>query len=79
MHCVILYLSCFLGQSKCFFYRDTKGHGVSFSWIAGVCILAVASFVFGLTGFGIGLMSLSLLPFFVPPTTVVPLITIFRR
>jgi len=50
---------------------------VSFTWVAGACILAVASFVFGLTGFGIGLMSLSLLPFFVPPTTVVPLITIY--
>jgi uncharacterized membrane protein YfcA len=39
--------------------------------------LAVASFVFGLTGFGIGLVSLSLLPFFVAPTTVVPLIMLY--
>jgi len=39
--------------------------------------LAVASFVFGLTGFGIGLVSLSLLPFFVPPTTVVPLVMLY--
>lgn len=50
---------------------------MSFTWVAGACILAVASFVFGLTGFGIGLVSLSLLPFFIPPTTVVPLITIY--
>jgi len=39
--------------------------------------LAVASFVFGLTGFGIGLVALSLLPFFVPLATVVPLITLY--
>jgi uncharacterized membrane protein YfcA len=39
--------------------------------------LAVASFVFGLTGFGNGLISLSLLPFFVPLATVVPLITLY--
>jgi uncharacterized membrane protein YfcA len=50
---------------------------VSFTWVIGACILAVASFVFGLTGFGIGLVSLSLLPFFVPPTMVVPLITLY--
>jgi uncharacterized protein len=50
---------------------------VSFTWVVGACILAVASFVFGLTGFGIGLVSLSLLPFFVPPTTVVPLIMLY--
>ena len=39
--------------------------------------MAVASFVFGLTGFGIGLVALSLLPFFVPLATVVPLITLY--
>ena len=47
------------------------------TWIAGACTLAVASFVFGLTGFGIGLVALSVLPFLLPPTTVVPLITLF--
>src|ERR1043166_6420097 len=45
--------------------------------MAWACILAIASFVFGFTGFGIGLVSLSLLPFFVPPATVVPLITLY--
>jgi uncharacterized membrane protein YfcA len=50
---------------------------VSFTWVVGACILAVASFVFGLTGFGNGLISLSLLPFFVPLATVVPLITLY--
>ena len=47
------------------------------TWIAGACTLIVASFVFGLTGFGIGLVSLAILPFLLPPATVVPLITIF--
>ena len=37
---------------------------MSCTWVVGAGILAVASFVFGLTGFGIGLVSLSLLPFF---------------
>ena len=50
---------------------------MSFSWVAGASILAVASFVFGLTGFGISLVSVSLLPFFVPLATVVPLITLY--
>lgn len=45
--------------------------------VAGAGILAAASFVFGLTGFGIGLVALSLLPFLISPTTVVPLITLF--
>jgi uncharacterized membrane protein YfcA len=45
--------------------------------MAGACILAVASFVFGLTGFGIGLVALALLPFVMPPATVVPLIALY--
>ena len=57
--------------------RLRRGPGVSFTWMAGACILAVASFVFGLTGFGIGLVALALLPFFISPTTVVPLITLY--
>ena len=50
---------------------------MSFTWVVGAGIVAVASFVFGLTGFGISLVSLSLLPFFVPLATVVPLITLY--
>jgi uncharacterized membrane protein YfcA len=45
--------------------------------LAGACILAAASFVFGLTGFGIGLVALSLLPFIIAPATAVPIITCF--
>jgi uncharacterized protein len=54
-----------------------KGPRVGFTWVVGVGIVAVASFVLGLTGFGISLVSLSLLPFFVPLATVVPLITLY--
>src|SRR5262245_41164321 len=50
---------------------------MSLMWLAGAGILAVSSFVFGLTGFGIGLVSLSLLPFLVPPATAVPLMTVY--
>jgi uncharacterized membrane protein YfcA len=46
-------------------------------WIVSAGILAVSSFIFGLAGFGIGLVSLSLLPFLIPPATAVPLITVY--
>jgi len=45
--------------------------------LAGAGILALASFVFGLTGFGIGLVAVSLLPFIVAPATAVPIIACF--
>jgi uncharacterized protein len=50
---------------------------VSLVWVAGAGILALASFVFGLAGFGLGLVALSLLPFLMPPTTAVPLISVY--
>jgi hypothetical protein len=54
-----------------------EGRRVSLAWVAGAGILALASFVFGLAGFGLGLVALSLLPFLMPPTTAVPLISGF--
>jgi uncharacterized membrane protein YfcA len=50
---------------------------VSLAWVAGAGILALASFVFGLAGFGLGLVALSLLPFLMPPTTAVPLVSLY--
>jgi uncharacterized protein len=50
---------------------------VSLAWVAGAGILALASFVFGLAGFGLGLVALSLLPFLLPPTRAVPLISVY--
>lgn len=46
-------------------------------WLAGAAIVFVASGVMGLAGFGIGLVSLALLPFVVPPATAVVLMTIY--
>jgi len=56
---------------------DVEGRSVSLAWVAGAGILALASFVFGLAGFGLGLVALSLLPFLIPPTTAVPLISVY--
>jgi uncharacterized membrane protein YfcA len=50
---------------------------MSLMWVAGATILGVACFVFGLTGFGIGLVALSLLPFVMPPATAVPLVAVY--
>jgi hypothetical protein len=50
---------------------------VSLTWAAGACIVAAASFVMGLAGFGIGLVSLALLPFVMSPATAVVLMTLY--
>jgi uncharacterized membrane protein YfcA len=54
-----------------------EGRRMSLAWVAGAGILALASFVFGLAGFGLGLVALSLLPFLMPPTMAVPLISMY--
>jgi uncharacterized membrane protein YfcA len=50
---------------------------VSTEWVLGAVIVAVASFVHGLAGFGIGLVSLAFLPFVMSPVTAVVLMTIY--
>jgi uncharacterized protein len=50
---------------------------VSLAWVVDAGILALASFVFGLAGFGLGLVALSLLPFLMPPTVAVPLVSVY--
>lgn len=50
---------------------------MNLTWAVGACIVGVASFVMGLAGFGIGLVSLALLPFIMSPVTAVVLITIY--
>ena len=50
---------------------------MSAAWLAGAGIVAVASFVHGLAGFGIGLVSLAFLPFVMSPVTAVVLMTIY--
>ena len=50
---------------------------MSTEWILGAVVVAVASFVHGLAGFGIGLVSLAFLPFVMSPVTAVVLMTIY--
>jgi uncharacterized membrane protein YfcA len=50
---------------------------VSLTWVAGAGIVAAASFVMGLAGFGIALVSLAFLPFIMSPVTAVVLMTIY--
>jgi uncharacterized membrane protein YfcA len=46
-------------------------------WVAGACVVAVASLVQGLAGFGIGLVALAFLPFFMSPETAIVLMTVY--
>ena len=50
---------------------------MSAAWLVGAAIVAIASFVHGLAGFGIGLVSLAFLPFVMSPVTAVVLMTIY--
>jgi uncharacterized membrane protein YfcA len=50
---------------------------VSATWVVAAAIVAAASFVHGLAGFGIGLVSLAFLPFVMSPVTAVVLMTIY--
>ena len=47
------------------------------AWVAGACIVAASSFVMGLAGFGIGLVSLAFLPWVMAPATAVVLMTFY--
>ncbi len=46
-------------------------------WVAGACVIAAASFVMGLAGFGIALVSMAVLPFLMSPVSAVVLMTIY--
>lgn len=46
-------------------------------WGVGALAVALAVFVMGLAGFGIGIVSLAVLPFLVPPRTAVVLVTLY--
>ncbi len=50
---------------------------MSFTWAVGAVVIAAASFVQGLAGFGIGLVSLAFLPFLMEPATAVVLMTVY--
>ena len=50
---------------------------MSLDWIVAAAIIAAASFVQGLAGFGIGLVALAFLPYLMAPATAVVLMTLF--
>jgi uncharacterized membrane protein YfcA len=50
---------------------------LSLAWLVGAFAVLAASFVQGLTGFGLGLVALSFLPYLMPPSAAVVLITIY--
>jgi uncharacterized membrane protein YfcA len=50
---------------------------VTLAWALGALIITGASFVMGLAGFGIGLVSLAFLPYIMPPATAVVLMTLY--
>jgi uncharacterized membrane protein YfcA len=50
---------------------------LTLAWVVGAVVIAAASFVQGLAGFGIGLVSLAFLPLLMPPATAVVLMTVY--
>ena len=50
---------------------------MSLEWWAGAGVIALASFVLGLAGFGIGLVAMALLPFLMSPVTAIVVLTIY--
>ncbi len=50
---------------------------LNWSWAVAAFGIALGSFVQGLTGFGIGLVALSFLPYVMAPTTAVVLLTVY--
>jgi uncharacterized membrane protein YfcA len=50
---------------------------VSPEWVAAAVVIAVASFVLGLAGFGIGLVAMALLPFLMSPVTAIVILTMY--
>jgi uncharacterized membrane protein YfcA len=50
---------------------------VSPEWLAGAAVIALATFVLGLAGFGNGLVAMALLPFLMSPVTAIVVITMY--
>jgi len=50
---------------------------VTFSWALGALVIFVASFVMGLSGFGIALVAMAFLPWVMSPVTAVVVLTIY--
>jgi len=50
---------------------------VTAAWVAGALVVFVASFVMGLTGFGIALVAMAFLPYLMTPADAIVLLTIY--
>lgn len=50
---------------------------MSADWVAAALVIALASFVLGLVGFGNGLVAMALLPFLMSPVTAIAILTIY--
>jgi uncharacterized membrane protein YfcA len=50
---------------------------VTLAWAAGALVIFLASFVMGLTGFGIALVAMAFLPWLMSPVTAIVLLTIY--
>jgi uncharacterized membrane protein YfcA len=50
---------------------------VTAEWVAAAGVIALASFVLGLVGFGNGLVAMALLPFLMSPLTALAILTIY--
>jgi len=50
---------------------------VTLEWAAAALVIALASFVLGLVGFGNGLVAMALLPFLMSPVTAIAVLTIY--
>src|SRR5262245_7663313 len=46
-------------------------------WVAAAAVIAFASFVLGLVGFGNGLVAMAFLPFLMSPVTAIAVLTIY--
>jgi uncharacterized membrane protein YfcA len=50
---------------------------VTLAWVAGALVIFLASFVMGLTGFGIALVAMAFLPYLMSPVTAIVVLTIY--
>src|SRR5438309_223029 len=50
---------------------------MSAAWLLGAVVIFGAHVVFGLAGFGVGLVAMAFLPFVMTPTTAVVLMTVY--
>jgi uncharacterized membrane protein YfcA len=50
---------------------------VTTEWVSAAVVIALASLVLGLVGFGNGLVAMAFLPFLMSPVTAIALLTIY--